>query len=108
MAGMYIGTEVPRELLARIEDYQYRERRTRAAAMRVLLATGLEHAKPFETGLDHAKPYRPEEPEQAPLLLPPPAEKPAPSLTELADLIRKTAETNPFVRPLADMLEGKM
>lgn len=43
----------------------------------------------------------------APLLIPPPAPKTA-TLTELAALIRETAETNPFVRPLADFLEGKV
>ena len=46
------------------------------------------------------------------LLLPPPAPAkepdPAPTLTELAALIRATAETNPFVRPLADLLEGRI
>lgn len=47
---------------------------------------------------------------EPPLLLPPPAPEPAapPTLSDLAALIRKTAETNPFVRPLADFIEGRI
>lgn len=47
---------------------------------------------------------------EPPLLLPPPAPEPAaaPTLSDLAATIRKTAETNPFVRPLADFIEGRI
>lgn len=48
---------------------------------------------------------------QEQLLLPPPASAKATTphtLTELAALIRAAAETNPFVRPLADLLEGRI
>ncbi len=47
---------------------------------------------------------------EQPLLLPPPAPEPVapPTLSDLAALIRKTAETNPFVRPLADFIEGRL
>ena len=47
---------------------------------------------------------------EPPLLLPPPAPEPEKPLTlsDLAALIRKTAETNPFVRPLADFIDGRI
>lgn len=87
------------DLYQALHDYAWKARIKRSEAIRHLILLGLEARE------EEPRPYN-----STPLLLPPPAQ-PAPevpTLTELAALIRKAAEVNPFVRPLADCLEGRV
>ena len=93
---------ISRDDYNRLEEYMRRDaRRSYSEALRVMVSMGLDEY--FVTG-SRTKRAEP------PLLLPPPAPEPAaaPTLSDLAALIRKTAETNPFVRPLADFIDGRI
>lgn len=93
---------IKRDEFERLEEFIRRDyRHSYSEALRVLVSMGLDEFFAAETSQRRAEP---------PLLLPPPAPEPAaaPTLSELAALIRKTAETNPFVRPLADFIDGRI
>lgn len=88
---------LPRAMVQALDEWQAWRGPTfknRSEAIRHFVSKGLEEASRVPAG---------------PRLLPapPPAPQP-PTLLELAAMIRKTAETNPFVRPLADLLEGNV
>ena len=82
--------------------------RNMSSALRFLIFRALDVYGP-RTALDNVEAGEAVSAEP-PLLLPPPAPEPAatPTLSDLAALIRKTAETNPFVRPLADFIDGRI
>lgn len=96
------GVTLHAALQRAIDDWRASRPRiaSRSEAIRILVQAGLSaESQPLRTKVE---PFQPQQ-----ILLPPPTPKPH-TLTELVALIRETAETNPFVRPLADMLEGKV
>lgn len=84
--------KMPYAFLAEIDAWGRPRGIARATAIRMLIRAGLDNP---------------------PLVAAPPADDPSPpaealTLTDLAALIREVADTNPFVRPLADLLDGRI
>ncbi|WP_127091949.1 hypothetical protein [Aquabacter cavernae] len=101
-ASVTVAAQVPPTMVEEIHAWMEKEfgpvGPSRSEAIRRLLRQGLDACQWAST-------------RQEPLLLPPPfpsEDSAALTLTEVATLIRKAAETNPFVRPLADYLEGRV
>ncbi len=111
-----VAIALDRKMLEAIEKFQHINLcrgldLTRTSAIRVLIGLGIHAASDDIEASDALRAAATKHTAREPLALPPPpATEPAapPTLSDLAALIRTTAEANPFVRPLADFIEGRI